>query len=334
MKKITIRDVAKAAGVSTATVSNALNDAEVINKETKERVLRIAKEMNYVPNMSGRMLKSGKSNMIGFISSSFTGPYFSELIKTMQQECEQRGYGLMFIYTQRPQIISNYVFGGGLDGVFLFEGEERFGAEEVARMEAQKIKGIFFDRDIEGVNIGSITFDSYASAYRLTEALIQQGHKRIQFIKGPDDVQDSNYRFHGYLDAMKDHRLFVDREPVLDGFFTEQVTYETIRKMVQEGAVMPDAFIAGNDSSAMGCIRALREGGYQVPQDISVAGFDDIELAKYFEPSLTTVRLPIDRQGELAVQMLLDMISGRKPENMSVKLDGEVIIRNSTCSRV
>ncbi len=333
MGKITIKDVAKAAGVSTATVSNALNDAEVINKETKERVLRIAREMNYVPNMSGRMLKVGKSNMIGFISSSFTGPYFSELIETMQSECEERGYGLMFIYTQKPQIIRNYVFGGGLDGVFLFEGEERFGEEDVKRMESQKIKGIFFDRDIEGKHIGSITFNSYAAAYQLTENVIAQGHENIVFIEGPDDVQDSICRKMAFQDAMKAHGLPWGEEQVIHGFFTEQVTYEAVLQMTQEGRKMPQAFIAGNDSSAMGCIRALRELGYQVPGDISVAGFDDIELARYFEPSLTTVRMPIDVQGRMAVRMMLSMIEGRSIEDMSVKLDGEVIIRNSTRSR-
>lgn len=333
MKKITIKDVAKAAGVSTATVSNALNDAEVINKETKERVLRIAREMNYVPNMSGRMLKVGKSNMIGFISSSFTGPYFSELIETMQSECEERGYGLMFIYTQKPQIIRNYVFGGGLDGIFLFEGVERFGTEEVKQMESQKIKGIFLDRDIEGANIGSITFNSHASAYRLTEELIKQGHKNIMFISGPYDVQDSVDRMAGFRDAMKAYGLPCGEEQIIHGFFTEQVTYETVRKMAQDGKPMPEAFVAGNDSSAMGCIRALRELGYTVPGDISVAGFDDIELARYFEPALTTVRMPISTQGRMAVEMLLNMIAGQSIEEMSVKLDGEVVVRNSTRSR-
>ncbi len=333
MKKVTIKDVAKAAGVSTATVSNALNDVEVINKETKERVLRIAQEMNYVPNMSGRMLKAGKSNMIGFISSSFTGPYFSELIETMQSECEERGYGLMFIYTQKPQIIRNYVFGGGLDGVFLFEGEERFGAEEVRWMESQKIKGIFFDRDIEGDNIGSITFNSYAAAYQMTENMIASGHRDIIFIKGPDDVQDSVIRKLAFQDAMKAHGLPSGDDRIIYGFFTEQVAYEAVLQMAQEGRPMPQAFIAGNDSSAMGCIRALRELGYQVPGDISVAGFDDIELARYFEPSLTTVRMPIGVQGRLAVKMMLNMIEGQSIEERSVKLDGEVIIRNSTRSR-
>lgn len=333
MKKITIRDVAKAAGVSTATVSNALNDAEVINKETKERVLRIARELNYVPNMSGRMLKVGKSNMIGFISSSFTGPYFSELIETMQRECEERGYGLMFIYTQRPQIIRNYVFGGGLDGIFLFEGVERFGTEDVKQMESQKIKGIFLDRDIEGANIGSITFNSHASAYRLTEEMIRQGHQNIMFISGPYDVQDSVYRMEGFREAMKAHGLPCGDEQIVPGFFTEQVTYEAVHQMAREGRAMPDAFIAGNDSSAMGCIRALRELGYEVPKDVSVAGFDDIELARYFEPALTTVRMPISEQGRMAVHMLLDMIAGQSIEEMSVKLDGEVVIRNSTRSR-
>lgn len=330
MGKVTIRDVAKAAGVSTATVSNALNNAEVINPETKKRVLQIAKELNYVPNLSGRMLKAGKSNMIGFVSSSLTGPYFSKLVEVMQEECEANGYGLMLIYTQTPQIIRNYVYGGGVDGVFVYEGEERFEKSEAAHMESQKIKGIFLDRDYSGSCVGSITFDSVRSGYLLTKQIIELGHKDILFIKGPDDVQDSVDRKKGFLEAMKEAGLETGESAVIHGNFTEEGAFQAIMQMAEEGRKMPSAFIAGNDSSAMGCIRALKELGYSVPEDISVAGFDDIELARYFDPPISTLHLPVEEQARMGVRMMLKLIANEPVESPCVKLTGDIVIRKST----
>ena len=333
MAKVTIRDVAKAAGVSTATVSNALNDAEVINPETKARVLRIAKELNYVPNMSGRMLKASKSKMIGFISSSLTGPYFSKLIEVMQEECEKYGYGLMLIYSQRSQIIRNYVFGGGLDGVFIYEGQERFDADEVAYMEEQGIKGILLDREYEGRTVGSIVFDSFYATYELTKYLIATGHRRIFFLKGPDDVEDSQNRERGYLTAMEEAGLAAGQDTILPGLFTEDVSYDQVIRWSKTGNPMPDAFVAGNDSSAMGCMNALKTLGIQVPEQVSVTGIDDIDLARYFAPAITTIHMPIEEQARLGVQHLLQLIGGNKPEQMSLKLKGSMVLRESVKER-
>ena len=333
MAKVTIRDVAKAAGVSTATVSNALNDADVINAETKERVLRMAKELNYVPNMSGRMLKAGKSKMIGFISSSLTGPYFSKLIEVMQEECEEHGYGLMLIYSQKSQIIRNYIFGGGLDGVFVYEGENRFDAQEVAYMEERGIKGILLDREFKGTTVGSITFDSFYSTYDMTKYLIETGHESIVFLKGPDDVQDSRDREQGYLAAMKEAGLPAGEHTVLKGQFIEEASYQQVMNWSEAGKEMPDAFVAGNDSSAMGCVRALKTLNFCVPEQVSVTGVDDIDLAKYFDPAITTIRMPIEQQARQGVQMLLQLIEGKQPEQMQLKLRGELILRKSVKNR-
>lgn len=326
--KVTIKDVAREAGVAISTVSNALNNSDLVNQETKEKILEVAQRLNYVPNLNGRMLKSKKSNIVGFFTSSVRGDYFTTLLDSMSKQCDDLGYTLNVVITRDSDVIRNHILGKGFDGIFIFQGE-RIEAAELAVLEKNHIKTVLLDRAYSSEYIGSVVFNSYQSGYQLTKYLINLGHERIAFIRGADDVYDSIERQRGYLDAMKEYHLPVREEYIFNGLFEELFTYNAVSYFLRSRRVeMPDAFIAGNDLSAIGCMKALQDEGFQVPKDVSVAGFDDIAVAKYFTPKLTTVKNPISLQGTTAARMLVDMIE-HNIEGRMERLQGELIVRES-----
>jgi len=329
MKKVTIKDVAKEAGVSISTVSNALNDVDVLNPVTKKHVLDVAKRLNYVPNLNGKLLKSGKTKMLGFFTTSVSGPYFYILVDTMSRECEKRGYGLNVFVTKDKKTIMSNILGGRVDGVIIFE-EERISEKELAAMEKNNIKAVFLDRMYQNTTIGSIIFDSYVAGYEATKYLINLGHKQIAYISGVESMFDSVQRKNGYLAALKEFNYPIDPDYILQGYFEEEGSYNAVKYFMYTHAdKLPTAFLAGNDLSAIGCIRALKSEGYDVPKDFSVLGFDDIDIAPYFNPPLTTVRNPIKKQGVMVIEHLINMIQ-QKEQGRIDKLPGEMIVRNST----
>ena len=327
MKKITIKEVAKEAGVSISTVSNALNGSSLVTPATREKIIEVADRLQYVPNINGRLLKAGKSRMIGFLSSSVSGFYFSTLIDSIYQACDRYGYGLNIVAIRDKKVIMNHSLGGNLDGVIIFQGEV-VGAEELALLKKNQVKTVFLDRKIKDRWISSVLFDSYRAGYELTCHAVRRGHRNLLFIEGGDLVYDSVERKRGFIKAMEEHGLPVEDGCFLKGMFQEQFTYRMITAKLAEGMPLPDAFIAGNDISAIGCINALRDQGCQVPQDVSVAGFDDIEIARYVQPAITTVRNPIARQGTEAVEMLMQMIDEGAHGRVE-QLKGEVVVRDS-----
>ncbi|MEK3732608.1 MULTISPECIES: LacI family DNA-binding transcriptional regulator [Paenibacillus] len=329
MGKVTIKDVAREAGVSISTVSNALNDVDVLNPETKSHVLEVAKRLNYVPNLNGKLLKSGTTKMLGFFTTSVAGPYFYTLVESMSRECDRLGYGLNVFVTTDKQIIMSNILGGRVDGVVIFE-ELRIDDQDIAAMEKNKVKAVFLDRVIRSEGMGSVIFDSYEAGYEATRYLISLGHRKIAYISGVDTMFDSVQRKEGYLAALREAQFPVDEDYILQGYFEEEGSYNAVKSFIHNHpGKLPDAFLAGNDLSAIGCIRALKSLGYDVPNDISVVGFDDIDIAQYFSPPLTTVRNQIARQGMLVVNHLVRMIQNKEQGKVE-KLAGELIVRGSS----
>ncbi len=328
-KKITIKDVAKAAGVSISTVSYALNGSDLVNEDTRSKILAIADSLNYIPNLNGRYLKSGKTKTLALVTSSLSGQYFSVLVDAIYRECDRLGYSLHILITRDKNEIMSNILGGAFDGIFIFEGE-RIGDSEIKMMEKNSKKAIFLDRNYSSLNIGSVVFDSYKVGYEAARYLINLGHKKIYYIESSNDFYDSIERKRGYMDAMRDYKIEFKEEYVIPGMFEELFTYNTINSLFRSGErILPDAFIGGNDLSAIGCIKALHDLGYHIPNDISVLGFDDIEIAEYIDPPLTTVKNPIDTQGIQAVRMMMRMLNDNDCGKVEV-LNGKLIARNST----
>ncbi|MBT2291707.1 LacI family DNA-binding transcriptional regulator [Paenibacillus albidus] len=329
MGKITIKDVAREAGVSISTVSNALNDVDVLNPETKSHVLQVAQRLNYVPNLNGKQLKSGKTKMLGFFTTSVSGPYFYKLVESMANECDRRGYGLNVFVTKDKQVVMSNILGRRVDGAIIYE-ERGIDERDIAAMKKEKVKAVFLDRALENETMGSVIFDSYEAAYEATKYLIGLGHQKIAYISGVDTMLDSVQRKEGYLAALRQYQLPVDEDYILQGYFEEGSTHNAVKAFLhQHPQKLPDAFLAGNDLSAIGCIQALKTQGFAVPSDVSVVGFDDIEIAQYYSPPLTTVRNQIARQGMLAIDHLVRLIH-KKELGKSQKLAGELVVRGSS----
>ncbi len=333
MDKVTIKDVAREAGVSTGTVSNALSGTRYIHPDTKQRVMDAVEKLQYVPNLNGRYLKAGATRMLGFFTNSVAGPYFCTLMDYLSRECWNQGYNLTMFVTREPAVIMENMMGKRLDGALIFE-DTIIRDTEINRIKKEGVKAVFLDREVCGEGISSIVFDSYKAGYEAAKYLIHLGHRKIAFIESVDDMLDSLRRKEGYLAALKEYGLPVKEHYVMQGFFEEECTYNVIKTYFRmHGKDMPDAFIAGNDLSAIGCIKALQSEGYKVPYDISVMGFDDIDIAQYFNPPLTTVRNPIARQAVEAVNVLTGMIRGEE-EGVLRKLEGSIVVRESCTMKV
>ncbi len=336
MRKVTIKDVAKEAGVAISTVSNALNDSHLVSKTTKEHILEVAERLNYIPNLSGRGLKADKTKTVAFVSSSVRGSYFYDLMDSMSDGFSKYGYVMYFVVTRDRAAIMNCILGGAYDGVIIFEGD-RVTEEDLHVMEKNQVKAILLDRKYSSKYISSIVFNSFYAGYELTKYLIGLGHKNIVFIDGATDAYDSQERKRGFFAAMDEYHIpYTEEENVITGWFEEQVAYNAVISYIRiDKKPVPDAFIAANDLSAIGCMKALAATGIRVPEDTSVVGFDDVELAQYYNPSLTTYKNPIDYQGRATADLMIKMIEGES-QGVEREIEGTLVLRKSAgiCKRV
>lgn len=326
-QRVTIRDVAREANVSIATVSKALNGVDVVRPITKEKIILAAEKLNYVPNIMGKQLKAHKTGMMGFYTTSIGGPYFNVLVDAIAKESEKKGYSLNVLVSSNKKVVMNNVLGGMVDGIISFE--DMIGSDELEILKKEKIKAVFIDRNIESETIGSVVFDSYQAAKKSTENLLMLGHTAIAFLTGIEGNYDSDERFFGYRDALLQAGIQVKSEWLISGYFEEEAAYEAMKNFFNRPhKIVPTAFVAGNDVSAIGAVKALKELNYRIPEDFSITSFDGIDLLNYFSPSITTVKNPIYEQGKLAVNHLVDLINDQT-QGKSFILEGKLLVRES-----
>ncbi|BDZ31851.1 LacI family DNA-binding transcriptional regulator [Lactiplantibacillus sp. WILCCON 0030] len=327
MKKATIKDVAQLANVSISTVSNALNGVNVVKPGTRDKILAAAAQLNYSPNLMGKQLRSGQTNQIGVFTDSVAGPYFYTLVEAISHAVAAKDYGMTVTLANNHEALMNALLGNTCDGAIIFD--HRIQATDLDQLMTQGVPTIMLDRPIAGPQLSSIIFDSFKESYQATRYLIKLGHRRLAFLAGYDNNRDSHERLAGFKQALTDAGLAADSAVILRGLFEEGASFNAVKRYLHEtdGAYV-SAFLAGNDLSAIGAIKALNAEGYEVPHDFSVVGFDDIEIASYFQPTLTTVRNPIVRQGRLAVDELVAMLAGEQAGREQV-LTGQFMVRES-----
>ncbi|MCA1036603.1 LacI family transcriptional regulator [Bacillus infantis] len=323
-----MKDVAREAGVSISTVSNALNDVDVIHPATKEHILKVASRLNYIPNLNGKNLKSSDTKVLGLFLTSIKGPYYGTLTDAIYNECEKAGYELNVFLTKDHKNALGNILGKRIDGAIILN--EWINDEHITLLENANAPIVFLDREIENKKMASVVFDSFKGGQSVARYLINMGHRNIGYISGYKNNYDNMERFKGFKDTLIEFGIGFSDVNRLDGYFEEEAAYTAVKAFVKTGKKLPDAFFAANDLSAIGCIKALKSEGFSVPEDISVVGFDDIEASQYFNPAITTVSNPIIRQGRAAVEKLLDMIQDKDKGSVE-KLEGSLIIRDS-CS--
>ena len=330
MKRVTIKDVAREAGVSISTVSNALNHVEVLHPKTRAHVLKVAERLNYFPNQNGQGLRTKETKAIGLFVSELTGNYYGILADTMHWACQKHGYELYIYITNQCATIFSNIIGRRVDGaVILYEG---IAGDALKMLTDSGRPVVFIDREIEGQTVGSVVFDSLHEGEMATQYLISLGHKDLMFIQGLPDNYDSICRYQGFKRALENHGLSLRPENLLNGLFEQKEAYREMKRFISKGYRLPEAIFAANDQSAVGAIKALRDAGVRVPEDVSIVGCDDIDLCELLDPPLTTIHTSFQQQGEVAIDMLMGMLDGSKPGN-TLQMNGKLIIRKSCQAR-
>lgn len=328
----TLKDIAEKANVSIATVSLALNNSEMVNHETYEKIKKIANDLNYTPNARARALVKKSTETIGLVIPEVENPFFAEMAQSIKNTIKKSGYNLILCsteYKSEEELRYINLFKSGLvDGaIFACLGDMM---EEHNKMIIDLVKNntpvVFVDREINNYNlIPVIKTDLYKGAYEIAKYLIESGHNKIGF------VGQSEERVKGYKKALKDHNIEVNNEYIFYNFLTIEGGYK-VGKKVLELKDLPTALICLNDEMAMGIIQSLTSGGLNVPQDISIIGIDNIRMSEYYNPSLSTLNIPKKKMGAKAAEILLKKINKKKlnPKEQLIIFPTELIIRQSS----
>lgn len=333
--KVTIKDIAKIAGVSTATISKVLNKKDKdISEPTRQKILNIAKEYNYIPNTMARSLVTQKTKTIGLIIPDITNPFFPEIARGAEDKASEVGYNIIFCNTddnlEKEEKYINMLMEKMVDGIIFTQSAKR--KEELKNLKLRSLPIISIDRDMKYEEIkGKVLVDNFKGAYDGVKHLLERGSRKIIFITGALNTNTSIERLEGYKKALESFEIPFDENYVLEGKYRSEWGFEAVQ-MLFEKNVEFDAVFCGNDLIALSVMKALKDAGKSIPKDVKVLGFDDIYMAKLAEPELSTVRQPNYKMGYKAVELLIDIIENpsKKDREEKIILETELIIRKST----
>lgn len=328
---VTIRDVASEANVSATTVSRVFNHPDLVSEATVERVRHIAGKMGYQPNATAQSLSHGRTQAIGVVLPAPHGEFFSEVMRGIDEVAQAAGYYLLISsshYSIEETKAALRVLRGRVDGMLVMTTHVQ--APSMLDSHAPDVPVVFMNS-----NMGTSTYDAFgignrAGAHAVVGHLLANGHRRIATITGPDDSTDVHERLAGFREALAAAGLDPDTAPHVSGDFTQASGYKAGKEILALDP-LPDAVFACNDYMAIGAMAALQEEGVRIPDDIAMAGFDDIPSARYANPSLTTVRVPVYDLGRQAAERLLSRLSDAADDApMDRQFDAELVIRSSS----
>lgn len=327
---VTIKDVAEKANVSISTVSYALNGVDKVSSKTRDRILKIAEELQYKKNGFASDLKRKRTNTIALILDDLSGPFYSELVKGVQDVVIDHGYDLVACNSIQGQQSTafKYLSEQRADGCIIF-------AHNITEQMIQSTKNspiILLDRKIQDQMVTSILVDNYEGGFKATEYLINKGHRKIAYVSGPQSSVDNQMRYKGYKDALQKHDIEEQTKWNVSGEFTKTGGTKATKLLMAQGE-LPTAIFFANDEMAIGGMSVIKGLDLQIPEDISVIGFDDILEAKYVQPNLTTIRQPKYEMGSLAAHLMFRRINGENIENV-YHLKTELCIRESVFKRI
>jgi LacI family transcriptional regulator, galactose operon repressor len=330
--RATIRDIAKLAGVSVATVSRVLNDRPDVAPETRDAVLRHVRAYNFTTNRSARALSVGRTGFIGFTMPFIRADYFAAILAGALEASYEQGVRLVLCATlqehDREVSLLERLMDGATDGAIILLPEES--NEELAALQASGYPFVVADPRItleEG--FPAVSAAHRAGAKAATDHLLALGHRRIAHISGPRGWAASEERIEGYQAALATAGVLSSPELLVEGDFESPSGHAAAERLLALPEP-PTAIFASNDNMAVGVLRAARERGLSVPEDLSLVGFDDAELARIVTPPLTTVRQPLAELGRTAVSLLMRMIERQSLEALRLELGTRLVVRSST----
>ena len=327
----TLEQIARMAGVGRSTVSRVMNNDPRVRSATRERVLEIVRRENYQLNFAARSLASGRSEVIGAVvpmalPSVFTDPFFPQFLEGVAAACDAVD-ALLMLWLALPETeqrkVDKVLGAGPVDGLIIAAHVIDDPLVEALRRGGKQF--VLYGR-YPADDVSYVTVDDRVSARNVVSHLLRIGHKRVGTIAGPQHMFEAQDRLAGYYDALRDFGLPKSPELVVEGDWSEASGYAAMRRLLAANA---DAVFAANDSMALAALRALKEQGVRVPEDIALVGFDDIPAASAADPPLTTVRQPIRRLGEVAAQTLFELIEEPSGPPRRVILPTELVVRSS-----
>ena len=326
---LTIRDVAKAAGVSTATVSNVLNKTGKVGRRTHHIVLSAVKRLGYFPNAHARHLASRDSRTLGIIVSDIVNPFFPEVIKGFETRARQLGYDAILSDTnydpRRTQEAAERMMEHNVRGVAIMTSE--ISLRLIHELARRRIAVTFLDLAPVRGHVSKLRIDYFSGIKQIVDHLYKSGHRRIAFIAGRPKLKSNVARLQAYERCMTD--LGLEPGPIIPG----DLRYEgglAAGSAVTKLSPRPTAVMAINDLTAVGVLKALLKAGVRVPQDISVTGFDNTRLAEYSNPSITTVDVHRDMLGQMAADALHELSASPNPQGREYQIPAELILGDSS----
>ncbi|MDQ0195080.1 LacI family DNA-binding transcriptional regulator [Paenibacillus wynnii] len=329
---IRIKDVAKEAGVSTATVSHVINDTKFVSDEVKLKVEEAMKRLQYIPNMVARSLRSRKSNTIGLIvpikANDNSNNFFISVANGIEDVLRKNGYHLLLSNSHE-------------DPIEEIERIKMFNTQRIDGLIIAPTSGItrdncslfgnypivFFDRRPEGVTGDWILVDGMKSAYNGVSALIKKGHRKIGFIAGRMDIPTSKDRFNGYRKALEDYGIGFNEEYIRIGDLNRASGYEMTKELIGQEAIT--AVFVANNAMSLGAVKYLKENHYDIPGDIALIGFDDYEWTGIVHPPLSVIRQPSSEVGRKAAEIMLKRIKRSGSKCQGHLLEAELVVRGS-----
>jgi len=328
---LTLEDIAKHAGVSRATVSRVINGDANVKEQTRVRVTEVIQKNNFQPNIAARSLAAGRTNVIGLIipagvSAIFSDPYFPLLIQGVSSACNIRDYSVM-LWLAEPEferrMMRQILHSGLLDGVVV---ASMLIEDPIVQALHDSNKPFMLIGRHPSLDVNYLDVDNTNGAREATLHLLRLGHKRIATITGPQNMIAGHDRFQGYLRALEERGLAFHPELVAESDFSEPGGYAATRRLLPHH---PTAIFAASDMMAEGAMRALRDAGLRIPEDVAVVGYDDMPNASRVTPTLTTIRQPTIHMGIQAVNVLIDIIQNPVSYKRHTVLPVELVIRES-----
>lgn len=329
---ITIKDIAKEAGVSHITVSRALNNNSNVKAKTKEKVLEVAKRLNYTPNMNAKRLVLNRSFTIGLFFTSISKGTSPEIFYELVEKCNadiSKDYNIVVKGIDHLSSI-NQVAHVNYDGIILFSQSSK-DQEFVNEVVEKGIPLVVLNK--ETINTHNIRFDEELGANLVLKELLRNNHKNIAFLMGNEYASSTSERLKGYKQALSDYQMSIEECHLLYGDYTYDQGYLMAKEVIK---TYPDitAMCCQNDDMAIGAMKAIREAGLHIPEDISICGYDGTKVALLFDPAITTIRRPITKGLEIAIHQLMEVINkGKKDLNkdtlMKIVLKPELIVGKS-----
>lgn len=326
-----IKEVAALAGVSTTTVSHVINETRFVAEETRERVFAAMRELNYAPSLVARSLKVKETNSIGMLVTTSSNPFFAEVVRGVERYCFEQGYNLMLGNTEgQAETALSYLkmmLRKRVDGLLIMCSE---GQQEVFNQLdwLKSLPVVVMDWGLVSEDVDLIADNSFHGGYLATRHLIELGHTAIGCITGPHSRAPANQRQAGFELALQEAGLTVNPDWIQEGDFDCASGHQAMTRLLALPEC-PTALFVCNDMMAMGAISAAHQAGLVIPRDLSIVGYDNVALAEFMSPPLTTVNQPKEELGRLAVTRLLARINGEAVADHLITVDPDLVIRQS-----